>query len=192
MPRSPRLMVATAALAASAVLMVFGSVAPTSENSTPATADGRETQSAPLLHTVGTDGGTTQAMALENDSSTTIMWAMRYLHSVGVAVPAVMLTNAAPPVLDAAGLACAPAFETIVTGSQSSCPPGYEGMLVYSGRVGGDLPLAIHVVAHETAHLMHQVKYTDADPFNERAATQYACSITPIRACDTWQRQYGW
>lgn len=103
------------------------------------------------------------------------------LHREGVAVPPVRFVAQSPEPAVMGGLACHPDFRGIADNRQHHCPPGFVGAIVY-GPLGGSYWFE-HVVAHEAYHLQHPGAGPDLnDPFREREATAYACSVRPLVA----------
>lgn len=106
-----------------------------------------------------------------------ILSAMLSLSADGVTVPPVVYVSESPEPAAMGAVACHEAFQGIPDNRQRYCPDGFTGAIVYG-------PLTQywteHVIAHESYHLAHPGVGPDpSDPFSERAATAYACSIRP-------------
>lgn len=107
-----------------------------------------------------------------------ILSAMLSLSSDGVPVPAVLYVEQSPETAVMGALACHPDFVGIPDNRQRYCPAGFVGAIVY-GPYGGSYWFE-HTIAHEAYHLQHPGAGPDLnDPFREREAHAYACSIRP-------------
>jgi len=106
-----------------------------------------------------------------------VMAAMLALAAEGVPVPTVLYVPESPEPAVMGALACYEGAKSVPHNFQEYCPDGYTGAIVY-GPFYSQYWFE-HVIAHESYHLAHQVPAAGNDPFREREATAYACSIRP-------------